>query len=379
MPYSGPMATDVIISAFATPSERGLNNAGLKGWTPNMVQPLDEFKSKPKLIDVPKTGVGGEPPAAWGGSGFVNTADKMRAVGGGSILSGLLKTYAAGITPRRICLVGFSAGNSFLTRVLANPADADKIDTLISLDGMTCPKAGGKMYTAGFTPWVDFAKRASGMYRMASGVSNPYLGPLFVQAHTHIVSNSEHASSTDEASKHLFWLVNDEYWKVANKIPKSVKDDQGRRQQEIISRLKRTLSSITPVTVDCGNPRIKRTYSTLDPKLGYLGNFWGLDFGGTQGPDHCLVAYVAQGAIMHSYLVPRWNSRDEAVAGLGGSLGAVESEGGVDWTSPGTLRPGGGILQPGAIQTGVSVAKVTALGTGLLGLGYLAGRAIARW
>lgn len=365
------MATDIIISAFATPSESGLRKAGLKGWTPEMVHPLNSFKSKPKVISVPKSGKGGQPPPAWGGKGFHNTADKMAAKGNGSILSGVLQTYAAGITPRRICLVGFSAGNSFLTRVLASPQDAEKIDTLISLDGMTYPKVNGKPYDPAFMPWINFAKRATGMNRMARGVSNPYLGPLFVQAHTHIVSNSSQASSTDEASKHLFWKVNDDYWKVAKKIPKSVSDDQGARQKQIISRLNRALDSVTPVTVDCGNPRIKKTYTSLKPKLGYLGNFWGLDFGGTQGPDHCMICYVAQAAIMDAYLVPRWNSRNEAVAGLSGlagGVGATESEGDVDWTSPGTMQPGGGIVQPGAIDTGINYMKTAAL-LGALGAG----------
>lgn len=342
------MARDLIISAFATPSQSNLNAAGLKGWKPADVQPLSHFSDPPLLIGVNKArdpATGAAPPA-WGGKGFHWAADRFQAAGGGSILRGLLQQRAASVQPRRIAVVAFSAGNSFLSRLLANPKDAELIDSIITLDGMTYAKLpnGG---VGNFEGWEAFARRATGVLQTAgtpNDARNPYLSPLMVNCHTHIVSNSAAASSTDEAANKLMWLVDQAYWQRAKGIPKAIIDAQAARQRQVLARLKQSLSDVTPVTVDCNGAK---TYSSLNPGKGYLGNFWSLDFGGQVGSDHCMIAYVAQRAVFDAYLIPRWNSRSEAVAGLGG-LGATEQRvvgPGATWTSPTNATPGGGIVR----------------------------------
>jgi hypothetical protein len=368
------MARDIILSAFATPGSANLRGAGLSSWSPSDVQPLGKFRDRPLLLDVPKTGAPGQAPEAWGGKPFKRTAAKLKAAGQGSIIRGMLKRYAADVQPRRIALIAFSAGNSFLNQVLQSEIDAELLDTVISLDGMVYGKNGGAYIPASFEGYVNFAKRATGLLHQREGVSNPYLSPLFVNAHTHIASNSDFASSTDEAAEKLFWLVNNRYWQAAKRVPSSVKQDQGRRQQQIIQRLRSSFSRMTPVTVDCNGPK---TYRNLDPSLGYLGNLWSLDFGGTQGADHCMVAYVAQRAIFDAYLIPRWNARDEAVAGLSG-LGSQElmvQSDGVTWTSPYPRQPGGGIVRRDVLSASpLAIAGKYAAGTAAAYVAFELGR-----
>jgi len=371
------MATDVILSAFATPSQSNLNAAQLSNWKPSDVQPLDAFENRPKVIDVPKTGDGVNPPEAWGGVPFRRTADKMKQSGGGSIIQGMLRSYAAGIEPRRICLIGFSAGNSFLSAVLSNPADAELIDTVISLDGMTyAVLPGGKMIPESFSGWVTFARRAMGIDRMLAGISNPYLGPMMVVANTHIAPAAATVSSTKAASTAIWEQLDAEYWASRGGVPESVTTELGRRQDEIKARLAAAHDRLVPVSINCGNPASLKTWDSLRPATGLLGSCWTLDYGGNAGPDHCMIAYVAQRAIFDAFLVPRWNARSEAVAGLGGEpLVRMRSRlGQLDWMTPSEAQPGGGIVLPGSLNTGVSP-----LMAGVVGFAsFLAGYALTR-
>lgn len=377
------MARDLIISAFATPSQGNLNAAGLSSWKPSDVQPLGAFQDKPMLIGVDKASdpVTGAAPPAWGGKGFHWAADRYQAAGGGSILKGLMSRYAASVQPRRICVVAFSAGNSFLGRLLSNPTDAAMIDTVFTLDGMTyAPLANGQV--ANFDGWLNFGRRATGLLqtqRQAQDAENPYLSPLMVNAHTHIVSAAPaSASSTDEAANKLMYLLDQEYWQKAKGVPQSVIQAQGAIQAQIKSRLSQAFRTLTPVTVNCNGAK---TYSSLAPGLGYLGNCWSLDFGGTVGSDHCMIAYVAQRALFDAFLVPRWNSRSEAVAGLGG-LGEASSTSvvgeGATWTSPTPSTPGGGIVRSDVLgPSALAVGAKYAAGAAALYLAFTWGRWLA--
>jgi hypothetical protein len=360
------VARDIIITAFATPAQGNLNAAGLRQLVPSDVEPIELFEDPPLVIVVDKASdpATGDPPPDWGGQGFAWAAQRYAAAGGGSILQGLLRQKAGGVIPRRIALIGFSAGNSFLSRVLASPQDAGAVDTVVTLDGMTFSKNSGNYVPQSFTPWVAFAERATGVLNHASGVSNPYLSPLMVNAHTHIAAapgkGGASASSTEEAAEKLFWLVNERYWQQARGLSQSVVNDQARRQNEIKARLAQSLASLVPITVNCAKPPRPKTYTRLSPDLGYLGNLWSLDFGGVNEADHCMIAYVAQRAIFDAFLLPRWNARSEAVAG-------VLPMGDVAWTSPEPGVPGGGIVERGTFDTGIGATQI-AVGVGIAAL-----------
>lgn len=371
------MARDIIISAFASGS----------------FQPLGEFEDSPLLIGV--DGLGSDqymasfdterkPREPWGGTPFTRELEKYKKIGAGSIIQGLLKNFAAGVEPRRIAAVAFSAGNTFLSGLLNSAVDAELIDTVISLDGMVYQKDyRGK--PVGFDNWLRFGRRACGVDRMGT-VNNPYLGPLMVVSHTHIVSAAPKlVSSTNEAAEYLFANINPAYWAAANQLPKSQLDAQGVKQQEVITRLKAALGRVPlPLTIKGGNPPTTKKWDTLWPgTVSYLGNMWALDWGGTEGPDHIFQAHEAQQALFRSYLVPRWNARSKDVAGLGafgvsGPLGAdVRQEGSVAWTSP-VAQPGGGIVVPGSVDTGFPWLKLGMVAVGSAAAGALAVGALRR-
>lgn len=292
-----------------------------------------------------------KPREPWGGKPFSREAQMYAQRGGGSVLQGLLKSKAAGVEPRRIALVGFSAGNTFLSAVLKNKFDAQLIDTLISIDGMTYPKdyKGGAI---GFDHWVAFARRATGMDRMST-VTNPYKGPLMVVSTTAIASASPtKVSSTRDAARHLMWRVNDAYWAAAKGLPGSVLNEQKRKQQEVISRLRAASNRVElPLSIKGGNPPTTETWDSppWPVEIGYLGNLWNLDWGGRGGPDHIFQATIGQRMLWESYLVPRWNARSSAVAGVGGQSTRLS---GIEWRTP-QRTPGGGIVEPGTLHTGL--------------------------
>lgn len=356
------MARDVIISAFAG-SQVG--------------QPMQLFEDEPVRVDV--NGIGSDvykasfdterkPREPWGGKPFSREAERYRNKGAGSVLQGLLRSHARGVEPRRIALVGFSAGNTFLSAVLKNPHDAPLVDTLISLDGMVYSK-DWKGNPVGFDHWVAFARRATGTDRMATA-ANPYKGPLMVVSHTDIVSGApKRASSTRDAARHLMWRVNDAYWAAAKTVPRSVLDEQGAKQQQVVGRLRQASERIPlPLKIRGGNPPTTKTWSVPPwPEVGYLGNLWNLSWGGRGGPDHIFQANQCQRMLWEAYLVPRWNARSVAVAGLGGGgagRGAIGLAG-IDWVTPEHTRPGGGIVAPGTLDTGLPT-WIMAAGVGLV-------------
>lgn len=348
------MARDIIINVYSQPSDQRLKAAGLN-WKASDVQPLHKFDSTPLRIGVSPTP--GMP--AW--QGFVDVAAKAKARGNGSIIRGLVQQQFPDVQPRRIAFTAFSAGNSFLRRVLEQKIDADLLDTVISLDGMTYAKGwDGKPVPESFAPWENFARRATGVLNPGA-MGNPYLSPLMVCARTDVAAlkpaSGPGSSSTGEAAQYLFATLNNLYWTKLHATHgglqafKASADyrDQERRQNEIKGRLFQSFQQMVPFTITCGAaPHTQtKTWAHLEPNIGYLGNLWSLNFGGTGPADHCMIAYAAQRAIFDAFLVPRWNSRDQAVAGLSG-LGATPEEvqgEAVTWTTPGTAKPGGGIVR----------------------------------
>ena len=99
-----------------------------------------KFEQSPIVINVP------------GGSseGFIQTAKAYKQ--SGSILDKFLLSRLKKTQPRRICLVGFADGATWLTEVLKNSLDHCRIDTVIVLDGVLATGKAG---------WVDFGQRAA--------------------------------------------------------------------------------------------------------------------------------------------------------------------------------------------------------------------------
>jgi hypothetical protein len=379
------MARDLVISVFAAMSQSQLNGAGVKGLTPSEVRPLSRLRKPYDSVSIgkdeaghvcaTKDGVYCDTGDVWGGCCFDAVAPKYRAAGDGSLIRGLLKLKGydpAAYEGGRIALISFSAGSTMAHHLLDSEVDRNLIDTFISLDSMTFPKTG-----AGLQPWPGyfaFAQKCTGMDRM-SGSRNPYLGPMMVVANTGIVSASAAASSTKEAIQHLFKQLNGGYYAALGRTSQAFVAEQGRAQQEIMARVRSSIGNLPlPMTINCGGVKNYDAASAVPTTFGYLGNLWQLGWPGTGGPDHCFCAYVAQKVIIESFLLPRWNSGDVAVAGLGG-LGADErvEEDLLTFRTPTWLRRGGGLIKPGALGPSVlpGTAKI-ALGLGLgIGAGYL--------
>lgn len=392
------MAEDLIFSAFASADSGNLRASGLSNWEPREVQPVGELRDGARLIQIPKTGAPGKAPEVYGTAPFKRTMDRMRQVGGGSILSGLLRTYARGVEPRRIAVVGFSAGNKAVHDILENPADRELIDAVISLDGMVYGKTwSGEPVLSGFAPWMKFIDRASGLDNMLAHKPDPWLAPLMVHAHTHIQlvdpstgEISRTASSTQEAADLSWELLKQRYLPAIESVPQEVIDHQAARQRETVSRLQGALGAMPyPVTIKCGGtskrfaPDLPTGKGGVMPWIGKLGNYYGLDFEGRTGPDHCFIAYYAQRAIWQSMLIPRWNARGSAVSGLAGGVPVSRSLAGaydsprVDFRAPQDGQPGGAIVQPGALDTGSRRLSAAALTGGALAgatVGYLLAR-----
>lgn len=119
---------DVIIAAFAC------------GGKMKCTKEAEKFADPPVIINVP----GGS------SSGFRATAQSYRK--NNTVLENFLNAKLKKATPRRICLVTFSAGWAWATDVLKAPKDVDRIDTIIVMDGI---------HTRNLNSWVNFANRAA--------------------------------------------------------------------------------------------------------------------------------------------------------------------------------------------------------------------------
>lgn len=388
------MAQDLIITIFSNPGQSQLNSVGAGALSPSDVHPWSKLARTPDLVDISKSEAGHIRPSGstgafcdtgdvWGGFCFDAVAAKYKKAGDGSMIRGLLKlkgkdpkSYEGG----RIAIVTFSAGSTMARHLLDSEVDRNLVDTLISLDSMAFSKTNAGIQP--FQGYFEFAKKATGMDRMTGGGRNPYLGPMMVVMNTSIVSNSASASSTKEAIEYLYKQLNGPYYSALSRVGKDVVDAQAAAQKEIIARVKAAVNSLPlPMTIKAsGSSKTFTAENAVPSTFGYLGNLWQLGYPGKQAPDHIFAAYVAQKIVIESFLVPRWNSTDVAVAGLGGlgaSPGDSIREALLTFTTPSWWTRGGGLVNSGALGPAVMPGKVKiALG---LGAGVAAGYALSKW
>jgi hypothetical protein len=136
------MERDIIISAFAC------------GGKMSCKKEAEKFAEPPLVLTVP----GGS------SSGFRKTGMKYKK--NNTILDNFLKAKAKNVTPRRICLVTFSAGWAWSTEILRTKLDPKRIDTIIVMDGI---------HTRNLDGWYRFAELC-----LAEN------GPKLFMAHTQI-------------------------------------------------------------------------------------------------------------------------------------------------------------------------------------------------
>lgn len=323
--------TDVIISAFATPS--GSSKQAI-------AQPKDGFASTPLVIGVDPIMQAGEVLAS---PGFARAADQLkRQDASGSILKPLLHSRAKGYDVQSVTLVGFSAGNIFLGRVLDTP-DWEWIDSIICLDGMVFQKLwNGDYHMPSVEPWLRFAEQAALNKR------------LFVNSYTHIASHSTQVTATREAAESMMSMLVDRL---------------GRRS---IPNVQTNLAPLTvgppPPTVKITSQNTTREWESMPtPDMQVIGNAWNLDYGGTGGPDHIFQANYVQGALWRTFLQPRMNGGVHCAMPTAG-LGADD----VQECSPDKV-----VLPPGTIPTGSPWPGLMAM-VGGLAVGAVAGYYIGR-
>jgi hypothetical protein len=330
---------DVVVSAFATPPESRYRT---------VAQDPAFFRAAPVIVDVPFA----QEPGEWNASsGFNRSADQLQQQGGGkSILRPLLRRVR-GATIRSVTLIGFSAGNQFLKRVLSLPEDVAILDTVISLDGMVFNNDWqGNIIPSDARPWMEFARLAASDKRM------------MVVASTDIPAPSKQITSTTGALSY-----------VAREL-----QGPGMRPPHYPPDVPRINDALTagppPPAVEMvgyrpnasgGRDAITRRWETMPlPTIAAFGNFWGLFYGGSNEADHIFIARYAQRAIWRTFLAPRRNAGQQcAIQPLSG-LGA-----------DGTCERAVNLLPRGAIET-ESVWPVRALAAGGLIAGIALGTTI---
>lgn len=318
---------DVIISAFATPPQEEQRA---------IAQPTELFKDEPLLIDL--AGIGSDvwmgptdtkraPREPWGGTPFAREAAMYRQKSGGdSVLAGLLASKARGVTPRRICLVGFSAGGTFVANVLKSATDRAMVDVVILLDALMVSRSPAGFIPQALQPWAAYGAKAifAGIRsERGTGARDPFLGPVFVSTHTNIkqskaleamVGNT--TSSTD--------AVMDASAKAASELPEYEGGSPKHIETNFGNLVQHFPAGSFPLTIgpSQGVPGPAKTWTSMPMPLikAAWGNFYDLDYGGTTAADHVLQAWRVQRACWHTFLVPRWNADTTSpysVAGLG--------------------------------------------------------------
>jgi hypothetical protein len=306
------MARDVVISCFATRRS---------------AQPVDALAQSPAVISV--DGLGSDqykasfdterkPREPWGSQPFAREAERYRDADG-SILRKLIQSKARGVTTRRIELVSFSAGTTFIGKVLASPIDAANVDAVIVLDGLHLPKLwSGEFEPRALRTWVDFASRAAGIgqpVQNASAGGAGFLVPLMVISHTNIKQDAAKeklvGNTTDsaEAVTHAVW----------QRFQRDGRSSRASFEPYDGAALCATAPPPPAVTLGPPGPPPSKTWTRpACPDPWRLGNLWEIDYGGRSGADHIYQAWYAQKAIWQQWLVPRWNrARSQGLVGLG--------------------------------------------------------------
>ena len=269
--------TDVVVSAFATPPQESFRA---------LAQDLSLFVNPPVVIGVEPQMAEGEVLAS---AGFNRTADSLKAQDPqGSIIRPLLRRLK-GYKIRSVTLVGFSAGNQFLKRVLAGP-DAAWIDGVISLDGAVVQKVySGALHQPDLDIWGKYALKAARDQR------------LFVNAFTGISSHSKQVTSTAEAAEAIMDYVQDNL-SGAVTVPSYDLNElvAGPPPPSVTITVNRPTAG--------GSVPITRTWDTMPmPDITAIGNAWNLGYGGNAEPDHVFISRYAQRAIWKTFLAPRLN------------------------------------------------------------------------
>lgn len=362
------MATDVIISAFATPPQKRARE---------IAQPLDRFRNRPKLIGL--GGIGSNvfrlptdtksaPREPWGGKPFSREAAMYRSKGGGSVLQGLLNSQARGIEVGRIAIIGFSAGGTFLHEILKSEQDRKMVDVCLVLDGVHVARIpNGRFIEQSLDPWVQFAAQA--MYvgvvsQRGTHERDPFLGPVFASSHTNIKQSAaleaivgNTTSSTEAVIDAAAQLVGKRQasgqWKAGS--PKHITTQFG----NLTSGVPKDGFPVAMGPAKAGQPKpwasvpapYKAWHSMPEPLVkAAWGNCYDFDYGGTVAADHVFQAWHVQRALWETLLIPRWNAEIQspyAVSGLGAFEECCPGPGGNlvgMQTAPSYLLMGGAFL-----------------------------------
>lgn len=374
------MAQDIIISCFATPPQARARA---------LAQPVELFKESPKIITL--SGIGSDvwmapsdtaraPREPWGGKPFSREAAMYREKAGGSdsVLAGILGSQARGTEPRRIAVVGFSAGGTMVHEILKSETDRKMIDAVILLDALHVARSPAGFVPQALSAWAEFGAKALMAGVLAdrgTGSSDPFLGPVFVSTHTNIkqaAAIEAQVGNTTSSTEAVFQAS-------AQRLSQLPAYEQagGGTPKHITTQWSSFVSNFPAGAFPCtigdkpdkeGNkpwaqtPGPTKTWKSMPMPLikSAWGNFYDLDYGGTTAADHVFQAWHVQRAIWQTLLVPRWNAETRSPYSVAG-LGTFER------CCPG---PGGNFVPSGFYPTGLAYWQMAAA----LGIGFAAGK-----
>lgn len=235
---------DVIVAAFAC------------GGKMKCKKEAEKFSEAPLVINVPGGSV----------SGFVETAKMFRSKN--SILNNFFASH--NIKPRRVCLIGFSDGWSWITQILRAKKDVNRIDTIITLDSA---------HTPNLRAWNEFAKLAG-----KGGIKAPKL-----------------------------WMAHTQTKSPPNvKILKSINSNA--REIIVPDYIKNAQIEKSPVSVYCKaeKPRYKLFHSDPLYSIEIIGNAVRFEYEGNTGQDHTYLAHYVQPRFWR-WLKDIWNNPKNGV------------------------------------------------------------------
>jgi hypothetical protein len=288
------MATDILISCFATPSPETLNSIKSGPNSLSDFMPQDGFSNgAPKLINVGVTLVGEEQAVT---EAYAREADKYKGIGGGSIIKGILQTFAPGVNVRTVSLLTFSGGYGFALKVIAN-GEGKYLDGLYLMDGITFYNGNNEPKSAGlpsqWQPWVDFGNEAKSGKRV-----------LF-NYYTDIAP----AMSTVQSTAASAALLNEKVFSSSTSVGSGVTDSE---KIDAVS-----YAGPPPPKVQIYSKTYNKTTTWEQfphaSKL-VLGNYISYGAGGTQPTDHIFAATYGLSLAWKSTYRPRMNLPDDQLA-----------------------------------------------------------------